>query len=124
MFKIALPSRDGIVDEHFGHCEYFTLLTVDEGRRVVEEERLTPPPGCGCKSNIIPVLVEKGVRVLLGGNMGEGAVMKLRQNGIDVVRGASGPVAEAAAKWLAGELADKQELCTAHGHHHGGCGEH
>lgn len=31
MFKIALPSRDGIVDEHFGHCEYFTLLAVAHG---------------------------------------------------------------------------------------------
>lgn len=122
MFKIALPSRDGIIDEHFGHCEYFTLLTVDEERRIVEEERMTPPPGCGCKSNIIPVLVENGVRVLLGGNMGEGAVMKLKQHGIDVVRGAAGPVRDAAALWLAGKLEDRQELCMSHGHH--SCGEH
>lgn len=49
MLKIALPSRDGVIDEHFGHCEYYTLLTVDETRNIVKEERLTPPPGCGCK---------------------------------------------------------------------------
>lgn len=124
MFKIALPTRDGAVDEHFGHCEYFTLLAVDENRRIVEEERLTPPPGCGCKSDIIPTLVGQGVTVLLGGNMGEGAVMKLRAHGIDVVRGASGSVREAAVKWLAGELVDRQEICKAHDHHHGGCGSH
>lgn len=122
MLKIALPSRDGIIDEHFGHCEYYTLLTVDETRNIVKEERLTPPPGCGCKSNIVPILVDLGVSVLVGGNMGEGAVMTLRRHGIDVVRGASGPVQDAARNWLDGRLADRQELCTSHGHH--GCGNH
>jgi predicted Fe-Mo cluster-binding NifX family protein len=120
--KIALPTRDGVVDQHFGHCEYFTIMTVDESRQIVEEERLTPPPGCGCKSNIVPVLVEKGVKVLLGGNMGQGAVDKLESHGIQVVRGAQGAVQDVAASWLEGRLTDKQEICHAHGHE--GCHGH
>lgn len=24
--KIALPSRQNLVDDHFGHCEYFTVI--------------------------------------------------------------------------------------------------
>ena len=46
--------------------------------------------------------------------MGQGAVTKLRQSGIDVIRGASGPVHEAAKAWLAGNLADRDELCKSH----------
>lgn len=123
MFLIAVPTRDGNVDQHFGHCEYFTLLTVDDSRVIIAEEQLTPPPGCGCKSNIIPILVEKGVRVLIGGNMGQGAINKLEDHGIQVIRGASGSVTDAAALWLAGNLQDKDEVCHAHDGHEG-CGQH
>jgi RNA recognition motif-containing protein len=28
--KIALPSNQNQIDEHFGHCEYFTVFTVDD----------------------------------------------------------------------------------------------
>ena len=24
--KIAIPTREGMVDNHFGHCAYYTLL--------------------------------------------------------------------------------------------------
>lgn len=119
MFKIAVPSRGGMVDEHFGHCEAFTIFSVENGQGIVSEERLTPPPGCGCKSNIIPVLVEMGVTTLVAGNMGEGAVARLRQSGIQVIRGASGPVRQAAEAFLDGRLQDRQEVCMEHGHH--GC---
>lgn len=118
--KIAVPTREGLVDEHFGHCEAFTLFTLDEARAVVAEEILTPPPGCGCKSSIVPDLVERGVTVLVAGNMGEGAVMKLQGHGIQVVRGAAGPVRKAVEAWAAGGLADSRTICLAHGHD--GCG--
>ena len=57
-----------------------------------------------------------GVTTLIAGNMGQGAAVKLRQAGIAVVRGASGPVHAAAAAFLAGALKDKDELCQSHGH--------
>lgn len=117
MLKIAVPSRGGLVDEHFGHCEAFTVFEVDEDKSVAKQSSFTPPPSCGCKSNLIPTLVDMGVSVLVAGNMGEGAVVRLQQAGIQVVRGASGPVREAVDAWLAGNLADSQILCTAHGGH-------
>jgi len=115
MLTIAVPSRNGMVDEHFGHCEAFTIFTVDESRAIAGEERFTPPPACGCKSNLIPTLVDMGVSVLVAGNMGEGAVMRLGQSGIKVIRGASGSVRDAVQAWLDGRLRDRQELCHAHG---------
>ena len=116
MTKIAIPSRDGQVDEHFGHCGYFTVLTIGPDKTVAGEETFAPPAECGCKSNLVNDLLGMGVTTLIAGNMGQGAATKLRQSGMTVIRGASGPVHEAAAAYLAGNLADRDELCMAHGH--------
>ena len=115
--KIALPSVNDVVDGHFGHCESFTVFTVDENNRIVNEERLTPPPGCGCKSNIVPQLSAMGVKVMLAGNMGQGAVNILEAHGISVVRGCQGPLSTVVEAWLAGQIADSGLGCSEHGHH-------
>lgn len=117
MIKIAVPTRQGMVDEHFGHCESFTVFSVGEDRRIIAEESFTPPPACGCKSNLVDTLVAMGVSVLIGGNMGQGAAEKLVQNGLTVVRGAAGAVRAAAEAWLAGTLQDSALLCQAHDLH-------
>lgn len=116
MLKIAVPSKNGQVDEHFGHCQYFTVFTVDDSKHIVAEETFTPDPGCGCKSNLAGTLAQMGVTALVAGNMGQGAVNKLMQGGISVTRGASGPVRETVLAWLAGSIKDNHEICTAHGH--------
>ncbi|MDQ7834587.1 MAG: NifB/NifX family molybdenum-iron cluster-binding protein [Humidesulfovibrio sp.] len=118
MLKIAIPTRGGAVDEHFGHCESFTIYSLNDDKSVASQESFTPPPACGCKSNLIPTLVEMGVSQLIAGNMGEGAVVRLGQAGIKVVRGAAGPVDAALQAWKDGKLADKQILCMAHGDGH------
>ena len=118
--KIALPSRQNQIDEHFGHCEYFTVFTVDDTGTITSREIITPPAGCGCKSNIAVVLKEMGVRLMIAGNMGQGAVNVLNNSGIDVIRGISGDVQSAAQAWLAGELKDSGIACGLHEH---GCQE-
>ena len=111
--KIALPLRDGLIDGHFGHCEYFTVITV-ENNKITNEERVDPPKGCGCKSNIIPILAQMGVTEMLAGNMGQGAVNILAQHGIKVYRGCSGAPSEAVMQWLAGTVSDSGSSCTEH----------
>ena len=27
MKKLAIPTREGMVDDHFGHCAYYTIVT-------------------------------------------------------------------------------------------------
>ena len=103
--KVALPSRNGMIESHFGHCEYFTVITVEESR-ITGEERLDPPAGCGCKSNIIPTLAQMGVSVILAGNMGQGAVSMISSHGIKVLRGCSGKPADAVNEWLSGNVID------------------
>ncbi|MGE5516237.1 MAG: NifB/NifX family molybdenum-iron cluster-binding protein [Bacteroidota bacterium] len=113
MVMIAVPSRDGMVDEHFGHCEAFSIFRLKDGTLSLHSN-LTPPVGCGCQSNIIPSLIELGVSVLVAGNMGGGAANLLAQHGITVCRGASGPVDKAVAAWAAGTLKDQDQLCQSH----------
>ncbi|MDQ7825818.1 MAG: NifB/NifX family molybdenum-iron cluster-binding protein [Candidatus Eremiobacteraeota bacterium] len=120
--KIALPTAGHEVDSHFGHCEQFTIFTIDEKKVITGEENLVPPPGCGCKSELVPHLVERGVKVMLAGNMGEGARMILERHGISVVRGLSGDVRHVTEAWLQGKAEDSGLGCGGHNHH--GCGHH
>jgi len=114
--KVAVPTRGGLVDEHFGHCEYFTVYEIQDGKGAAEK-RVDSPDGCGCKSDIASVLAKGGVTLMLAGNMGEGAVRVLKANGIDVVRGASGDARSVVDAWLAGSVKDSGAACAAHAGH-------
>jgi len=117
--KIALPSRQGLIDDHFGHCEYFTVFTVDkEKKSILSQETIDSPEGCGCKSDIAAVLSEMGVTVMLAGNMGDGAVNVLNGCGIEVVRGCTGKTDTVLQGWLDGTLADSGISCSQHEHDH------
>ena len=85
--KIAIPTCEGMIDDHFGHCAYYTVVTLNEQNQVVNQEPLDSPEGCGCKSNIATVMQEMGITLMLAGNMGMGAYNKLSAHGISVIRG-------------------------------------
>jgi predicted Fe-Mo cluster-binding NifX family protein len=119
--KVAVPARDGLVDAHFGHCEHFMVYSLDKKKKIVAEEKLDSPEGCGCKSNIAGVLARAGVAYMVAGNMGEGAVKVLQAHGIDVIRGASGDARQAAEQFALGTLADSHESCAGHGPHGDDC---
>ena len=112
--KIALPSHNNNIDEHFGHCEYFTVMTIDENKHIAAEEIVQSPQGCGCKSNIVETLSQMGVTQMLAGNIGGGAVNVLNSRDIRVVRGCSGDVKTVAQQWLAGNITDSGIVCHQH----------
>ena len=116
--KIAVPSRDGLVDEHFGHCKEFLIFKVEGSgptAAVLPEPTIPSPEGCGCKSGVAADLARAGVTHLVAGNMGEGAVRVLGANGIAVVRGASGKAVDVAQAFARGALADSGVGCAGHG---------
>lgn len=118
--KIALPSSpDGMIESHFGHCSGFSLFTVEDGS-IVDERRIVPPPGCGCKSTIIPDLAREGVTIMIAGNMGPGAASLITETGMELYRGASGNARSAVESFLSGALQDADAGCGA-GHD---CGHH
>lgn len=116
--KIAVPTRDGRVDDHFGHCDHYTFFTIEDGE-VVATEKFPSPEGCGCKSGIAPVLAANGVEVMLAGNMGQGAKNVLERNNIRVIRGCSGDVEVLIATYLKGFVFDNGQACDHHD-----CGNH
>jgi predicted DNA-binding protein (UPF0251 family)/predicted Fe-Mo cluster-binding NifX family protein len=114
VMKIAVPARDGLVDEHFGHCKEFLIFRV-ERETIVEEPSIPSLEGCGCKSGVASILARAGVTHLVAGNMGEGAVRVLGSQGIVVARGASGQAKAAAEAFAKGALADSGVGCAGHG---------
>jgi predicted Fe-Mo cluster-binding NifX family protein len=118
--KIALPSCQNQIDAHFGHCEYFTVFTISNEKEIMSEEKILSPVGCGCKSNIALTLAQQGVKLMLAGNMGQGAVNVLNSHGIEVLRGCAGDVKTVTEEWLTGKLQDTGIACAEHQH---GCHE-
>lgn len=117
MMKIAIPTRDNVIDNHFGHCEYYTILTVGQDNQILSSETIPSPQGCGCKSNIAGELEGMGVSVMLAGNMGQGALNVLTAHHIKVIRGCSGNILNVATDYLNGKIADSGIGCSSHEHH-------
>ena len=117
MMKIAIPTRDNVIDNHFGHCEYYTILTVGQDNQILSSETIPSPQGCGCKSNIASELECMGVSVMLAGNMGQGALNVLTAHHIKVIRGCSGNILNVATDYLNGKIADSGIGCSSHEHH-------
>ena len=116
--KIAVPTRDGVIDDHFGHCAYYTIFDI-ENNEIVATSRLDSPEGCGCKSNIASVMQEMGIELMLAGNMGQGAKNKLESHNIQVIRGCKGNIEMVVRAFLIGLIKDSGEGCS---HHE--CGSH
>lgn len=116
--KIAVPTRDGVIDDHFGHCAYYTIFDI-ENNEIVATSRLDSPEGCGCKSNIASVMQEMGIEIMLAGNMGQGAKNKLESHNIQVIRGCKGNIDMVVRAYLIGLIKDSGEGCS---HHE--CGSH
>lgn len=111
--KIAIPTRDGVVDDHFGHCDHYTIYTIED-KTITARETLPSPQGCGCKSGIASELAAMGVEVMLAGNMGEGAMNKLSSAGIRVIRGCRGDVEVLVKTYLTGFVFDSGITCDHH----------
>lgn len=109
--RIAIPVVDGKLCMHFGHCEQFALVDVDETKQeIMGTQMLTPPPH---EPGVLPRwLHEQGANVIIAGGMGQRAQSLFGENGIKVVVGASGDAPEAlAARYLAGTLVSGANAC-------------
>jgi len=109
--RIAIPLANGKLTMHFGHCESFALIDVDEtdkkitGRNDVE----APPHEPGM---LPPWLAEKGARVIIAGGMGQRAQMLFEAQGIKVLLGARTETPETlVSDYLSGTLQTGANLC-------------
>lgn len=123
--KIAVPvTRNNQIDEHFGHCEFYSVFTISEQNEIAKTETIPSVQGCGCKSNRANTLAENGVRVMLAGGIGAGAMNVLNASGIEVIRGCSGDASSVVKSFLKGSINDNGESCHQHEAHHSGGNTH
>ena len=75
MTKIAVPvTSTNQVDDHFGHCEFYSIFTLSEKNEITKITTIPSVQGCGCKSNIAGDLAADGVTIMLAGGIGGGAI--------------------------------------------------
>jgi predicted Fe-Mo cluster-binding NifX family protein len=107
--KFAIPTLNEKLTAHFGHCEKFAIVDVEEDK-VVNEEFIVPPvhqPGVYPK-----FLADHGVHVIIAGGMGQKAQDLFAMNKIEVHMGVQdGTPSELVMSYLNNQLQTGQNLC-------------
>lgn len=112
--KIAVASENEMVAQHFGHCSSFNIFEV-ENKKIIQNESVANP---GHKPGFLPVfLAEKGVKVIISGGMGQGAIDIFNEKDIKVITGASGAAKDAVEAYICGNLVSAGSVCHKHEHH-------
>lgn len=109
--KIAIPLAEGKLSLHFGHCEKFALVEVDEAqKKIVKKEEIDSPPH---EPGLLPrFLAGKGAGVIIAGGMGQRAQALFAEQGIKVVVGAPPETPEKIVNdYLAGTLKAGENAC-------------
>ena len=118
--KIAIPLTAGRLSSHFGHCEQFAIVDVDQAVCKIPGQALdTPPPH---EPGLLPRwLKEQGVQVVIAGGMGRRALDLFAENGIAVHAGrAEAAVEDLVTALLQGSLGGEAPTC-GHDHDHTHC---
>ena len=93
--KFAIPLAEGKLTAHFGHCQEFALLEVEDNQ-IKSKETLVPPPH---EPGVLPKwLHDLGTNVIIAGGMGARALDLFSQNDIKVIVGATALTPEALVK--------------------------
>ncbi|MFP4383379.1 MAG: NifB/NifX family molybdenum-iron cluster-binding protein [Spirochaetia bacterium] len=84
---IAVPLAAGKLAMHFGHCEQFALIEIDESENKITNRRdIEPPPH---EPGLLPrFLSEQGAGMIIAGGMGRRAQALFSEQGIRVITGA------------------------------------
>ena len=109
--RCAVPVSGGMVSPHFGHCEQFALVDVDEMKKEIVKKELVPSPGH--QPGFLPQwLAEQGVSFVIAGGMGSRAQSLFQQNRIGVIVGTMESDPEKAVlNYLNGQLATGDNIC-------------
>jgi ATP-binding protein involved in chromosome partitioning len=108
-FKAAVPLANGVLCNHFGHCEKFAVMHVFEGQIAAMELHVPPPHEPG----VLPRwLGDIGVNLIIAGGMGQRALGLFAEQGIQVITGAPNLKPEVLVhQYLDGNLAAGPNVC-------------
>lgn len=105
----AIPTADGVLCPHFGHCQKFAIVKTD-GQNVLSLDFVTPP---GHQPGVYPgFLAQQNVDVVISGGMGVKAQELFAQNNIEVFIGVGSETPEKLVEhYLSDMLKTGQNLC-------------
>ncbi|WPD22470.1 MAG: NifB/NifX family molybdenum-iron cluster-binding protein [Candidatus Electrothrix aestuarii] len=88
-FFLAVPSNtpgglDAEISEHFGHCELFTLIDIQEGKVASVDTVANVEHGAGGCMEPVQLLKDQGVQAIVVGGMGARPMQALADVNIDV----------------------------------------
>ena len=108
--KIAIPLATGKLSMHFGHCDTFAVMDVDEKGTVTNRQDLTPPPH---EPGVLPQWLHSlGVTHVIAGGMGSRAQSLFAAQNIAVIVGAPFmPPEKLAVMCAGGELKSGNNVC-------------
>jgi ATP-binding protein involved in chromosome partitioning len=111
VMRYAVPVNGDMVSQHFGHCEHFALMDVDEKTKKITKKEMVSSPGH--QPGLLPEwLAEQGVSFVIAGGMGSRAQSLFQQNRIGVIIGAVETDPERAVlSYLNGRLATGKNIC-------------
>ena len=107
--KIAVPTAEGKLTAHFGHCREFAIVEVVDGQ-VKKTTMVEPPPH---EPGVLPEwLHQQGVSLVITGGMGQRAQGHFAEKGVEVVTGASPQSPEELVRsYLDGTLQTGGNIC-------------
>ena len=123
IMKIAIPTSEGKLCGHFGHCDSFTFVEINpETKEILSLEERVPEEGISCQS--AGWISEQGASKVIAGGMSSRPQMMLAQNGVEVITGCPElPIREVVEKYLADTLVTGKNSCGEEHHHCHGHGE-
>jgi predicted Fe-Mo cluster-binding NifX family protein len=105
----AVPTAEGKLCSHFGHCDQFALIETEEGK-IKTKTMHTPPPH---EPGVLPKwLHEMGAHIIIAGGMGSRAQQLFVENGIKVITGAPADTPESLVRqYLTDSLVTGGNVC-------------
>ncbi|MDD5326326.1 MAG: NifB/NifX family molybdenum-iron cluster-binding protein [Phycisphaerae bacterium] len=109
--RIAIPLTAGKLSQHFGHCEQFAIIDVDNDSKTIKSQELVVPPAH--EPGVLPKwLAGLHVELIIAGGMGQRAHQLFTENNIQIVVGApDNEPQELISQYLSGELKCGQNIC-------------
>jgi predicted Fe-Mo cluster-binding NifX family protein len=115
--KIAIPNNGNMVNQHFGMSKSFVIVTIED-KKILNIEEISAAEFAHQHQGLADLLVKNGATVVITGGIGSGAISGLQQNGLEVIKGASGEYKKVIEEYINGTLVDKNVVCNHHGEHH------
>jgi predicted Fe-Mo cluster-binding NifX family protein len=108
-------SLDSMVDPRFGRCSFFIIVDLDTLKfEAIDNLNIDAMGGAGVQS--AQLVMEKGVKTVLTGNVGPNAFQALHAAEIEIIIGISGKVKDVLDKYKQGGLKSTQSPSVASKH--------